>query len=152
MIGDESLRFLVEGKPEFRLAFTTNSIAIYEATDPVYLIEAYPHKAISNMTITQPQPDEIHISIGTIEEPTKLTIKQAYMPYWEDASNSGIDVEEDEDGYILVLIPPTSNTEVKIRFSYTKETTLHLVSVATMLVISLLIIKDLRKKRKEKAP
>ena len=154
MIGDESLRFLVEGDPEFRLAFTTDSIAIYEATDPVYLIEVYPHKAISNMTITQPQPDEIHISIGTIEEPTKLTIKQAYMPYWEAASNSGIsvEIEEDEDGYILLLIPSTANTEVKIKFSYTKGTTLHLVSVATMLVISLLIIKDLRKKRKDKTP
>ena len=151
MIGDEDLRFLVEGNPEFRLVFTIDSIAVYEATDPVYLFEACPQNAISNMTITQPRPDEIYISIKNIEETTKLTIKQAYMPYWEDASNSGISVEEDEDGYILLLIPPTTNKEVKIRFSYMKETTLYLISAATMLVISLLIIKDFRKKRKEKA-
>jgi len=151
MIGDESLQFFVEGNPEFRLVFTIDSIAIYEATDPVHLIEAYPQSAISNMTITQPRPDEIDISIRNIEETTKLTIKQAYMPYWEDSSNSGISVEEDEDGYILLIIPPTANKEVKIKFSYMKEATLYLISAATMLVISLLIINDLRKKRKEKA-
>jgi len=153
MIGNESLRFLVEGNPEFRLALTTHSIAIYEATEPASLIETHPHNAISNMTITQPQPDEIHIIIGNLEEPTTITIKQAYMPYWEAHANNGINIEvkEDEDGYILLIIPPTANTEVDIRFSYSEENILYIVSTTAMLAFSLLIIKDLRKKRKDKA-
>jgi len=151
MIGNERLRFLVDGNPEFRLALTTDTIAIYEAKESVSLIETHPHKALSNMTITQPQPDEIHISIRNLEEPTTITIKQAYMPYWEAHANNGINIEvkEDEDGYILLIIPPAANTEVNIRFSYSKGTMLHLVSAAAMLAFSLLIINDLRKKRRQ---
>ena len=152
MIGNERLRFLVDGTPEFRLALKTDSIAIYEATEPVSLIETYPYNAISNMTITQPYPEEIRINIASLEEPTKITIKQAYMPYWEAHANNGINIEvkEDEDGYILLIIPPTANAEVNIRFSYSNENLLYIVSAAAMLAFSLLIIKDLTKKRKDK--
>ncbi len=151
MIGNERLRFLVDENPEFRLALKIDSIAIYEAKESVSLIETYPHNAISNMTITQPQPDEMRINITSLEEPTTITIKQAYMPYWEAHANNGVNIEvkENDDGYILLIIPATANTEVNIRFSYSEENILYIVSATATLAFSLLIIKDLRKKRRQ---
>ena len=150
MIGKEEFRHLVEGNADFKLALKIGPIEVYEATRQVSLIEARPPDAIDNIKVTRLRADEILIDISGLESETELTIKQAYMPYWKVSSSDGLSVEvkEDEYGYLTLLIPPTSNAEVKMRFSYVDGVWLYLLSAAAALVISLLIIRDLWKERK----
>lgn len=148
MIGNASLNYLAEENPIFGLVFASGQIRIYEADKNLSFIETNPQTAASNISVTQPKPDEIQIIVKKLNENTTITIKEAYMPYWtlSSSNNTTIKLYADPIGYITLGVPPTSNTRITLNFSYQNEDSLNLVSFITF--ITLLIIPMIDEARK----
>jgi hypothetical protein len=120
-------------------------LIIFKSLEPPSLVDGEVH--VTN--ISRPNPDQIKISIDSIQAPTAILVKEAYFPTWRATSNGApLGVDKDAStGYIL-LIAPAGTHEVTLYQNATNTLWNGVSAAALILIVAFAVATQLHRKRK----
>jgi hypothetical protein len=92
---------------EMTFTYAGHELSIYKSNRPARLIETDP-PINATLKMTRPRPDVIRLDIAGLNEPTLITIKEAYYPTWRASANGReLPVRSDnQTGYITIQYSP----------------------------------------------